>query len=167
MHRFLGFRIYSIRLETLLRVVQTQAILSLKSMSEKVGSDIERLWIWIMSSSIGFQSIWKLNSGVVLCRIRPFPTLIEEIKWLGSGLPLTLKAWRANYGVWVIPVVPDEAVVPCYLSRKGLGYAVFIRNVSAGFYDLKSSPICKRIDFIVTHCILWCRDYWSYKLYLD
>ena len=28
-----------------LRVVQTQAILSLKSMSERVGSDIQRLWI--------------------------------------------------------------------------------------------------------------------------
>ena len=28
-------------------IVQTKAILFLKSMSEKVGSDIERLWIWI------------------------------------------------------------------------------------------------------------------------
>ena len=26
---------------------------------------------------------------VVLCRIRPFPTLILGINWLGSGLPLT------------------------------------------------------------------------------
>ena len=33
----------------LFRVVQTKAILFLKSMSERVGSDIERLWIWIFS----------------------------------------------------------------------------------------------------------------------
>ena len=34
-----------------LRVVQTQAILFLKSMSERVGSDIERLWNWISRST--------------------------------------------------------------------------------------------------------------------
>ena len=28
---------------------------------------------------------------VVRCRIRLFPTLISRIKWLGSGLPLTMK----------------------------------------------------------------------------
>ena len=32
----------------ILRVVQTQAILFLKSMSEWVGSDIQRLWNWMM-----------------------------------------------------------------------------------------------------------------------
>ena len=31
--------------------LQTQAILFLKSMSERVGSDIERLWIWMTPSS--------------------------------------------------------------------------------------------------------------------
>ena len=40
-----------------LRVVQTKHILFLKSMSEKVGSDIKRLWnkmmnFWIVSKSI-------------------------------------------------------------------------------------------------------------------
>ena len=39
-----------------LRVVQTQAILFLKSMSERDRSDIERLWIWMQSSSIDFES---------------------------------------------------------------------------------------------------------------
>ena len=89
-----------------LRVVQTQAILFLISMPERGGSDIERLWIWIRSSSIGFESIWKFNSRIVLCRIRLFPTLILEIKWLGSGLPLNVtwlhlwncaKIWRHSY----------------------------------------------------------------------
>ena len=40
-----------------LRVVQTQAITFLKSISERVGSEIERLWIWMTSSSIDFESI--------------------------------------------------------------------------------------------------------------
>ena len=40
-----------------LRVVQTQTILFLKSMSERVGSDMERLWIWVALSSFNFESI--------------------------------------------------------------------------------------------------------------
>ena len=36
---------------TTLRVVQTQAILFLKSMSERVGSDIQRRWNWISRST--------------------------------------------------------------------------------------------------------------------
>ena len=43
---------------TELRVVQNQAILCLKSMSERVGFDIERLWM--TSSSIDLESIEKL-----------------------------------------------------------------------------------------------------------
>ena len=35
----------------LLRVVQTQAILFLKSMSERGGPDVERLWNWIYRST--------------------------------------------------------------------------------------------------------------------
>ena len=68
-----------------LRVVQTRAILFLKSMSERGGSDIERRHL---------KSIWSrsripsFNFSVVVCRIRLFPTLISKIKWLGSGLPL-------------------------------------------------------------------------------
>ena len=68
------FRNYSLSLG----VVQTQAILFLKSMSERSGSDIERLWIW--DSSFNFR--------VVICRIHSFPTLISKIKWLWSGLLL-------------------------------------------------------------------------------
>ena len=34
--------------------------------------------------------IYDSNSRVVQCRIRSFPTLISKIKWLGSGLPLTV-----------------------------------------------------------------------------
>jgi len=34
-------------------------ILFLKPMSERVGSDIERLWIWMTSSSVDFESIYK------------------------------------------------------------------------------------------------------------
>ena len=75
----------------ILRVVQTQANLFSKLMSERGGSDIERLW------SLNLQSILSrsINSSfyfeVVVCRIRLFPTLISKIKWPGSGLPLTGK----------------------------------------------------------------------------
>ena len=40
-----------------LRVVQTQIILFLKSMSERCGSDKERLWFWMTPSSIDFESV--------------------------------------------------------------------------------------------------------------
>ena len=43
----------------ILRVVQTQAILFLKWVSERGGSDTERPRIWMMSSSIDFESISK------------------------------------------------------------------------------------------------------------
>ena len=42
-----------------LRVVQTQDFLFLKSMSERVGADIERLRVWMTLSSIDFESIQK------------------------------------------------------------------------------------------------------------
>ena len=60
-------------------------------MSERVGSDKERFWIL---NDIILNQFWKFTSfkfGVVLCRIRPFPTLISKIKWLGSELPLSPK----------------------------------------------------------------------------
>ena len=40
-----------------LRIVQTQAILFFKSMSERLGSDIKRLCKWMESSGIDFESI--------------------------------------------------------------------------------------------------------------
>ena len=75
-----------------LRVVQTQAILFLKSVSEKGGSDIERLKNWICRSPQNRLKIPSLKFRVVLCRIRLFPTLISEINWLGSELPLKFSA---------------------------------------------------------------------------
>ena len=75
-------------IEKFLRIVQTKFILFLKTMSERVGSEIERLWILNYAISIDFESILKFNFRVVLCRIRLFPTLISKIKWLGSKLPL-------------------------------------------------------------------------------
>ena len=71
-----------------LRVVQTQAILFLKSMSERGGSDLERLWNWISTSTQSRLKMTLLKLRVVLCWIRLFPTLNQKIKWFGSGLPL-------------------------------------------------------------------------------
>ena len=45
------------KMELLLRVNQTKAILFLKSISERVGSDIKRLWNLMTLTSIDFESI--------------------------------------------------------------------------------------------------------------
>ena len=75
-----------------LRVIRTKAI---PFLTEKIGSDIERLWIWLTSSSIDFESMKKFNFRVVLCRIRWFPTLIGKIKWLEHGLPFkNVSSWE-------------------------------------------------------------------------
>ena len=73
-----------------LRVVQTTAILFLKSMSESVVSDIERLWNGISRSTQNRLKMTSIKLRVVLFRIRLFPTLISKIKWLRSELPLSL-----------------------------------------------------------------------------
>ena len=72
-----------------LRVVETQVILFCKSMSEKVGSDPERLWNWISRSIQIDLKMTSFKFRVVLCRIRLFPTMISKVKWLGSKLPLS------------------------------------------------------------------------------
>ena len=41
-----------------LKIVQTQSVLFLKSMSEKDGSEIERLSIWITLSSLKTRKWW-------------------------------------------------------------------------------------------------------------
>ena len=45
-------------------------------MSERVGSDIERLWNWIRTSTQNQLKIKSFKFRVVPCRIRFFPTLI-------------------------------------------------------------------------------------------
>ena len=63
------------------RIVRTQAILFLKSMSERVGSDIQRLWIWMMNFMIDSKSIHDSNS-------ESFSFRQWFLKWIGSGLSL-------------------------------------------------------------------------------
>ena len=71
-----------------------------------------------MSSSIGFESIWKLNSRVVLCRIRPFPTLILEIKWLGFGLPLILRIdFRYDFAGLGVEIVETREKISSLVTR--------------------------------------------------
>ena len=48
----------------------------------------------ILSQSRNF----SFNFRVVVCRIRPFPTLISKIKWLWSELPLSIiRSLKNNY----------------------------------------------------------------------
>ena len=57
-------------------------------MPERGGSDIERLWNWISRWTQTRLKMVSFKFRVVLCRIRPSPTLISKIKWLWSELPL-------------------------------------------------------------------------------
>ena len=57
-------------------------------MSERCGSDIERLWNLISRSTQNRLKMASFVFRVVLCRIRLFPTLISKIKWLWPELPL-------------------------------------------------------------------------------
>ena len=67
-------------------------------MSERGGSDIERLWNWISWST---QNRLKMASfRVVPCRIRIFPTLIAKIKWLESEL-VTFRTRNFRFGATI------------------------------------------------------------------
>ena len=60
-------------------------------MSERVGSDTQRLWDRMMNFGIDSKSIEEMSFKfrvVPLYRIRLFPTLISKINWLESELPL-------------------------------------------------------------------------------
>ena len=78
-------------LKNILRVVQTQSILFLKSMSENVGSVIERLWNSMTSHSIDFETIqiWVIieNSESWYAGSESFRQWFQK-KWIGSELPL-------------------------------------------------------------------------------
>ena len=86
-----------------LRVVPTQAILFLKSMSERDGSDIQRLWNWTMNFLIDSKSI---EDDVIQIQSRSMldPTLSDiefnnKMAWvwsLDSGLPFKTELRKLN-----------------------------------------------------------------------
>ena len=83
-----------------LRVVKNKESLFLKSLSERVGSDLQRHWNWISTSTQNRLKMTSFKFIVVVCRIRLFPTLILKIKWLGSALPLTLNPTNTLFRVF-------------------------------------------------------------------
>ena len=113
-------------------VVQTQAILLLKSIAEKVGSDIKRLWNLISRSTQNRLKMMSFKFRVVLCRIRLFPILVSKIKRLGSELPLrpiTVPVQTKIHTLWctdtnpgfdgaVLSVTPYLRVNMCLFSRQ-------------------------------------------------
>ena len=110
----------------LLRVVQTQTILFLKSISERDGSDIERLWNWASRSTQNHLKMTPFKFRVVQCRIRLFPTLISKIKWLGSRLPLTVTPFcdflYDNRIFWLVYIYDmDHMVINCWYGYWRLG----------------------------------------------
>ena len=75
------------------KVVQTEAILFLKSMSERNGSDMSRQTTTL---KLNYEFLERLKIErrfkfrIVICRIRSLPTLNLKIKCLGSGLPFSV-----------------------------------------------------------------------------
>ena len=63
-------------------------------MSERGGSNIQRLRNWISKSTQNRLKMALFKFRVVQCRIRLFPTLTSKIKWLGSELPLIRVVFR-------------------------------------------------------------------------
>ena len=48
---------------------------------------------------------WTFKFRVVICRIRPFPTLISKMKWSGSELPLILIfSWKVYWQRFLLTV---------------------------------------------------------------
>ena len=74
--------------KTVLRIVQNQALLFLNSMTERVGSDIQRVATALKLNDEFQNRFQRFKFWVVPRRIRLFPTLITKIKWLGTKLPL-------------------------------------------------------------------------------
>ena len=69
-------------------------------MSETLGTDIERLWNWMMNFKIDSKSIEESNSESLYFWIRLFPTLISKIKWPGISLN--------NFFREFLPLCPQE-----------------------------------------------------------
>ena len=79
----------------MLRVVQTQAILCSKSISERGGSDIDRLW----NLMTNFFDSKSTEDYVIKSRSMSDPPLSDidlKINWLRSGLPLKTRLSRFN-----------------------------------------------------------------------
>ena len=74
----------------------------LRWLSERVGSDKKRLWNWISRSTRNRLMMTLLKFIVVKCRIRLFPTLISEMKWLGSELPLKILNCEFENVLWPV-----------------------------------------------------------------
>ena len=87
------------------RVVQTQAILFLKSMSEKVGSDIERRWFLNDESLDRLRIDWGWRHS----NSKSFYIGCDSFRhWFGCGLPLKLvgdQAHKNSYSKHVVCLV--------------------------------------------------------------
>ena len=79
-------------------VVQARAILFLKSMSKKSGSNIERLWNQISRSTQNRLKMASFEFRVVLCRIRIIETLKNKMTLVWTTLKNPI---RENAVTWL------------------------------------------------------------------
>ena len=82
-----SFRLLKFLIWIIFKGSSDQAVLFLKSMSKRGGSDIQRLRNWISRSTQNQLKMAGSLVRVVQCRIRLFPTLISKIKRFGLNNP--------------------------------------------------------------------------------
>ena len=119
-------------------------------MSEKFGSEIERLWFRMTPSSMDCGSIKKFKFRVVLCRIRLFPTLISK-KWFGSELPFNA-TWRS---FWPLKLV---FLTDCFLWFS-FTWPFSIVNDRPIWFDSKRDHLSR----LIRHW-LWIHPFRAFKL---
>ena len=118
---------------------------------------------------------WRFKFRVVICRIRPFPTLISKIEWLESGLPLNAFHFHVFEGrskTWRYPRVPFiEHNKPSWMGhpskcwKQGLFDAVpgRIRNfIAKPYFDHSVTVIIYAIVLCLTrqHIDKWYHSVW-------
>ena len=103
-------------------------------MSERVGSDIELLWIWMTSSSIDFGSL-------------PDPTLSDidlKMEWNGSGLPLNERI-VVCFNRWLSCSI-SYLSVHFRLWKMTILYNISIFTLCAFYFRIRTNPTKIRIS---------------------
>ena len=115
----------------------------LKSLSEKVGSDLERLLILNYAFFRWFEVDLEIyHFRVVPCRIRLFPTLISKIKWFGTKPPL--KLWHKFSLInWAL------SFFILFRSRSSRKYIHGVKN-SCGNNQEQSSWFCNIVPLLIS-----------------
>ena len=115
-------------------------------MSERVGSEIERLWKLISRSAQNRRKMASFKFRAVLCRIRLFPALLSKIKWFGSKLPLITRI--TIYIVLLLAMTQSLFMVVMYVIQSYVG--IFPRNSLCKFHNWIFYMLSQFFTLIIT-----------------